>query len=162
MYLDIEFLTSLAGTGEYGLPKGGGRIFDNDRNDRFLVRCREFSTIPATAVAASKAIRLRRFKDELIIFMIFRGKFASILRIDSVEKVKRNFSLVKQIFPAEAIGHSARASLRPLKHPCRPPAGDSICLLDHLCNPDFWIHGLMSLLSRAEDACPGRSAQSLC
>jgi hypothetical protein len=81
-----------------------------------------FSTTPATAVTASKAIRLRRFKNELIILMIFRGKSASMLRICCVEKVKRNFSFVKQIFPAEAIGHSARASLRPLKHPCRPPA----------------------------------------
>ena len=41
MYLDIEFLASLAGTSENGLPIGGGRIFDNDRNDRFLVRGRD-------------------------------------------------------------------------------------------------------------------------
>jgi hypothetical protein len=38
--VDIEFLSSLAGTGEYGLPIGGGGIFDNDRNGRFLVLCR--------------------------------------------------------------------------------------------------------------------------
>jgi hypothetical protein len=61
-----------------------------------------FSMTPATAVTASKAIRLRRFKEERMIFMIWgRGKFASMLRIYCVEKLKRKFKFVKQIFGDE-------------------------------------------------------------
>jgi hypothetical protein len=110
MYLDIEFLTSLAGTGEYGLPIGGGRIFDNDRNDQFLVRCRDFFNDAGHRGTASKAIRLRRFKDERMIFMIFRGKFASRLRIDCVEKVKRKLQLCQTNLP----GHLSVASIHGL------------------------------------------------
>ena len=40
MDLNIEFLSSLAGTDEYGLPIVGGRIFDNDFGHHFLVRAR--------------------------------------------------------------------------------------------------------------------------
>src|ERR1700722_15299863 len=84
-----------------------------------------FSTTPATAVTASKAIRLRRFKDELMILIYCGGAIRLDLRIDYVEKLRRSFRLVKQIFRSplcrNIITVGTTAAIRPASAPsCYP------------------------------------------